>query len=178
MKINELHSLAGKGDRAAEEALFRNLSESFRLFVNQRIWNHLDAEEIVQDALVTISVKYKEIDFDISFAAWAYKILHNKILQYYRTKRCHQSKFAQTDDDAVQAAIPPPNLDLKMRLLLCLKKLNLSNRRYARILNLCYHGYSSEEICHKMNVSRNNVYILLSRARSQLSYCLESGDMT
>ena len=177
MTINDLYANARNGDRGAVEKLFKGLSESFRIFVQQRIWNKQDSEEIVQDTLTAIAAKYEGIDFEISFAAWAYKVLENKILHYYRTKRCRDSKFAQTENGESLAVSHATNPDLKRSLLGCLKKISGVNRRHARILNLRYQGFSTEEICGKLEVSRNNVYILLSRARSMLKLCLEKGDI-
>ena len=68
--INKLHSQLCSGDNTAEERLFSTLSERFKLFARQRVRNEQDAEEIVQDALTTIARRYKEIDFQTSFAAW------------------------------------------------------------------------------------------------------------
>lgn len=177
MTINQLHNLAVCGGEGAEERLFQSLSESFRLFVQQRIWNRQDAEEIVQDALATIAGKYRGIDFETSFAAWAYKTLENKILHYYRTKRCRESKFSQISNGDLQST--PVSIDpvIKRRLLDCFKKISEVNNRYARILNLRYQGYSTEEVCTRLNATRNTVYILLTRARSMLKFCLEHGEI-
>ena len=65
----------------------------------------------------------------------------------------------------------------KRRLLDCLKKVNQTNTRHARILNLHYQGYTVTDICGKFKITRNNVYIILSRARLMLKVCLEKGDV-
>jgi RNA polymerase sigma factor (sigma-70 family) len=178
LTINKLHDLAREGDHTAEGRLFNSLSESFRLFVQHRIWNKQDSEEIIQDALAAIAAKYRGIDFNISFAAWAYKVLENKILHYYRSKRCRESRFAQTEDGEDRAVSQAANPDLKRHLMECFKKIGQVNRRHARILNLRYQGFSTDEICERLGVTRNNVYILLSRARSLLKLCLEEGDIS
>ena len=178
MTINDLYSLARDGSPGSEDKLFHGLGESFHIFVQQRIWNREDCEEIVQETLAAIAAKYREINFEISFAAWAYKVLENKILHYYRTKRCRESKFTPGDDEQERAASPATNPDLKRRLLDCLRKISGVNRRHARILNFCYQGFSTDEVCERLGVSRNNVYILLSRARSMLKLCLNEGDIS
>jgi DNA-directed RNA polymerase specialized sigma24 family protein len=40
-----------------------------------------------------------------------------------------------------------------------------------------YQGYNTEEICEKMGLSRNGIYILLSRARKMLENCLKTGEI-
>ena len=86
MNINELHKRIGAGDPEAEERLFESLSARFRMFARQRVKDKEDAEEIVQDALTTIVQKYRGIEFETSFAAWAHKVLEYKILDHFRAR--------------------------------------------------------------------------------------------
>ena len=50
--------------KSEEDKLFRKLYESFLHILEQRVWNAQDAEEITQDILVTVSARYKEINFE------------------------------------------------------------------------------------------------------------------
>ena len=177
MNINELYDIARNGDRDSENQLFKSLTESFRLFTQQRIWNEQDAEEIVQDTLVTVAEKYGDIQFEVSFAAWAYRVLENKILNYYRGKHYQESRFSWAQDGSQERSSGVSDPFLKRQLLDCLEKINRVHPRHARILNLRYQGYSADEVCEKLAISRNNLYILLCRARSMLKLCLEKGDI-
>jgi len=174
LDINSLYNIARYGDKGAEEQLFQKLSERFFIFVQHRIWNEQDCEEIVQETLMTIKEKYEDEKLEKSFTAWAYGVLENKILHFLRSKRYHESKFLQTTDFN-----PARHLDsdpgFKRQLLDCLRKISIKNIRHARILNMHYQGYSIDEICGKFELTRNGVYILLSRARSLLKLCLEKG---
>jgi RNA polymerase sigma factor (sigma-70 family) len=177
LNINQLYSEARGGDEGARKRLFRELSESFGLFVQHRIWDEEDSREVVQDALMTISDKYTEIEFETSFAAWAYRVLENKMLQYYRTKGIRAEKIARMPDNEVGFRSWNPDPELKRRLLDCLRKVSGVYIRHARILNLHYQGYTVTEICERLKLTRNNAYILLSRARAMLKLCLETGDI-
>lgn len=176
VNINGLYNNARKGDRGAEERLFSKLYESFNLFVQQRIWNRQDCEEIVQDTLMAIKDKYGNMHFETSFAAWAYKVLENKILYFLRSKRYHENKYLR-DSDFKQPRQFYSDPTFKSRLLDCLKKVSAKNMRQARILNMHYQGFSVDEICEKLRLTRNGMYIHLSRARSLLKLCLEKGDL-
>ena len=173
MNINELYESMRSGSPAAEDTLFQKMSEIFRLFLQQRIWNKDDVEEVLQETLMTVAKKHRGIEFESSFAAWAYRVLENKILDYYRAKGSHEVRFAVMSDS--QEGLAPENPDpmLKKRLLDCLRKICGINIRHARILNLRYQGFTVEEICNKLGVNTNNLYILLSRARTMLRLCLE-----
>jgi len=175
LNINALQNLARLGDRATEEQLFQRLTESFRVFVQQRIQSQEDGEEIVQEALITIAEKYREIDFTTSFAAWAYRVLENKLLDYYRTKQRRESRITTRADGDATGSSWNPDPEFKRRLLNCLQSVAAANHRHAQILHLHYQGYSAAEVCAKLSLTKNAAYILLSRARAMLKSCLEEG---
>ncbi len=139
--------------------------------------NSQDCEEIVQDALTTIAEKYRQVQIESSFAGWAYKVLNNKVLDYYKSKRVRSARTTPlevAEPDLIGAATDP---QLKTRLLDCLRKIHGANSFHARALNLHYQGYNTEEICAKLGIASNNFYVMLSRARTMLRVCLEKGDI-
>jgi RNA polymerase sigma factor (sigma-70 family) len=137
----------------------------------------LDAEEVVQNSLMVVARKYRGINFETSFAAWAHKVLSNEILKYYRAKSYRQDMFMSSIEGNDTAASWDPNPEIKRRLLDCMKKLCETNSRYARTLNLKYQGYGAEDICRKLKMTANHFYVALSRARSMLKHCLEKGEI-
>lgn len=177
LNINTLHSQASQGDSGAEEKLFELLTARFRYFAQLKIRERQDVEEIVQDALMTILKKYRDIDFNVSFSAWAHKVLSNKILDFHKIKTGHRSKLEDIIQTGKHSA--PLNQDnaLEKDLLHCLKQINAAYKRHARVLNLRYQGYKVAEICSKLKVTRTNLYSILSRARTMLETCLEKGDI-
>ena len=178
-EINILHADACAGNRAREEELFQFLRARFLFFVRQRIRDEIDVEEIVQDALLVIFREYRKMSFDISFAAWSYRVVEHRILALLKTRKREADRSSRPADGLDSLEQKPLNLDpkLKRRLLDCLQKIARNNRRYTRILNLHYQGYTTAEICAKMQLAPSNFYAILSRARSLLDYCLEKGDI-
>lgn len=178
-QLNILHQHAQGGDRQAREQLFRLLSARFGIFVRHRVWEPADADDIVQDALLAIGRDYGEMTFQSSFAAWAYKVLDNRILAYIQKKKRQAGTMslstANDSDGHTTATTADPGL--KVQLLRCLRKISRANVRYARTLNFSYQGFSVEEICRRMALKPNTLYSLLSRARSMLEICLEKGDI-
>ena len=177
--INALYSAASRGDHQAEERLFEGLSARFRLFVRQRIRNQADAEEVVQETLMTIYKEYRSVEYTKSFSAWAYKVLDNRILGcMQKRKRENGRTEAGANRDGVQTGASDSSTPgLKQRLLECLQKIGSRNVRYARILNLHYQGYETDEICTRLSLKPETFYSILSRARSLLESCLEKGDV-
>lgn len=175
--INTLYQQVSAGDSTAAEQLFCLLGVSFRLFVRHRVMNSQDCEEIVQDALTTIAEKYRIVQIESSFGGWAYKVLNNKVLDYYKSKRVRAARttpLEAAEADSIGAATDP---QLRTRLLDCLRKIHGANSFHARALNLHYQGYSTEEICAKLGIASNNFYVMLSRARTMLRVCIEKGDI-
>jgi RNA polymerase sigma factor (sigma-70 family) len=177
LNINTLHSQASQGDQTAEEALFKLLTARFRYFAQHKIRERQDVEEIVQDALMTILKKYQSIDFKTSFSTWAHRVLINKILDFHKTKSGHLKKLEEIYKTGDSSSLWNKDNSLEQGLLDCLKQINAAYRRHARVLNLHYQGFKVEEICSKLQVTRTNLYSILSRARAMLETCLEKGDI-
>ena len=173
--LNDLHRAACSGDRDAENLLMGHLTVSFRLFAQHRIWHVEDAEEVVQEALVTILSKYKGLEIETSFAGWAYRVLQNKILDFVKKKSSRRRLDEANATDLSTDAYVCPDPRLRARLIECFRKIHQANSRHARVLNLHYQGYSAAEVCRRLRVTENNLYVLLSRARRALELCLKKG---
>lgn len=173
MDINSLVKKAQSGDKIAEDALFQELRDRFCFFLRHRITNEADREEIVQDVLTKIFEKYREIEFEIGIAPWAYKILENKIFDYLRGKKSRGNRFVSDTFDYQTAGKPDKNPILENKLLACIREVSMANKRYARILVLHYQGYKFDEICEKLKINIDNCYTILSRARKMLQRCMK-----
>ena len=177
MDIDKSYLAARNGDKRAEEQLFQFLTARFRLFVQRKIWNQGDGEELMQEALMTVFDKYRNVEQIDNISAWSHKVLNNKILNYFKTKALHEGKLEELKQKAIVDNPVAPDSSLEIQLLDCLKKISAINNRHARILNFHHHGYSVTEICEKLALTRNNMYSVLFRARSMLELCLEKGDI-
>jgi RNA polymerase sigma factor (sigma-70 family) len=173
LDINEAFQRAKKGDQAVEEQLFEQLVVSFRAIVQRRIWDRMDGEDVVQQALITVLGKYKTAEIATNFAAWAHKVLNNKIMDHIKMKQLRGLKMEEYigQQETLMVRIPDPGL--KARIKGCLARVNRSHKQYARILNLHFQGYSTEEICSALGITPNNFYVSLSRARTMLEACLK-----
>ena len=173
--INDLYSRLINGDTSAENELFQKLTVSFGLFVEQRIQDESDAQEVVQDSLMVIARKLKNLEISTSFSAWAYKTLQYELLHYYRSKGYRERTFVHTDELNQMTGTYELDPKFRIKLLDCLKQLSQTQLRYAQALTLRFQGYSPAEIARKLDISSNNFYVTLSRARSLLKDCLNTG---
>jgi len=177
LELNELFREAVNGDVPSEEDLFRRLGVSFHVIAQHKIWDKSDAQEVVQIALITVAQKYRSLDADTSFAGWACKVLNNKVLDYIKSRKTAKGRAVEVQIDCSNVSVDDPDPILKSKLLECLKKIGRANKYHARILNLYYQGYTTKEICERLEFKPNNLYVRLSRARSLLELCLEKGDV-
>jgi RNA polymerase sigma-70 factor (ECF subfamily) len=175
VNIESLYRRAREGNKAAEAQLFQYLSDRFQLFVQQRVQNTEDSRDIVQQTLLSIAEKHRQIDFRTSFAGWAHRVLEYKILDYFKAKRARQKHLERLPDGSQYSRTIDLDPTVKQHMLECLRKVAQANGRFARALNLHYQGYDSDEICEKLKLKKAYFYVVLSRARSMLEDCLRSG---
>jgi RNA polymerase sigma-70 factor (ECF subfamily) len=175
--IDELYTRAKAGDKAARDRLYERLLVSFRVIVRQRMWGDEDAEDVAQDALMAVIGQYDEIRIESSFAAWAYRVLSNKIVDHFKLKKIRAGKMEQLGQKRSQMPLREPDPLLKVRIKACFAKINELHRQHARILSLHFQGYATDEICLRLGITRTNCYVSLSRARAMLEKCLSQEEM-
>jgi len=170
--VDELYIRAKGGDKAARDRLFDLLLVSFRVIVRHRMWGDRSAEDVAQDALMAVVGEYDRILIKSSFTAWAYQVLNNKIVDHFRLKRIRAEKMEFLGQQRAEAEVYGPNPMLKIRIKKCFSMINRVHKQHARILNLHFQGYSTDDICRRMKITRNACYTSLSRARAMLRECL------
>ena len=168
-----MYEAALTGNESAEKRLFQTLAVRFRLLVSHDIWSTDDIDDIVQDALVTVSEKFRGIQIERSFAAWANQVLDYVIKNHWRKRKMKEKTFHITEDIGALGQTWSPNPSMERALSFCLKELARTNRRFARTLSLNYQGFGTDEICDRLGINSANLYVIVSRARSLLKACLE-----
>lgn len=175
MKINELYKSALSGNQDDINRLYQTLSARFRLFMRHRVSNEEDAEDIIQEALMIIVKEFSGIKINTSFSAWAYKVLDNKFMAFLQKKGRRSAKENNINEQVLANISDKKNFDheLRRKIIGCMQKLVDYNPRGARIINLYHQGFTTDEICEKLNIGASNYYSILSRTRSQLEKCLK-----
>ena len=175
--MTELYELAVRGDPPSRQELHRQLYVSFRILARHRIRDWNDAEEAVQAAMVKVTSNMDQVADPQRFPAWAHMILRNEIIDYYRGSQTRRVREVELGGDESPHNFQFVDPDLKMKLKECLKKVNAVFSKHARILNLRYQGYGTQEICARLEITPNNLHVILSRARTLLKNCLETGEI-
>jgi RNA polymerase sigma factor (sigma-70 family) len=174
LNIDDLYEAARSGGKTAENKLFRILAVRLNVFAYRKIRDQETARELVQSTVMKLVEHFREMEFEVSFSAWAYKVLRNDIMNYWKKRQKHKERLNHlSQQQETPFRVPDPALEL--RVIECLKKLIRQNRNFARVLNLKYQGYDSEEIKCRLNITSSNLYVMLHRARLTMKACLEKG---
>jgi len=172
--LEKIVSKALDGDSDAEMELFQSLRVRFIYLAKKRLLKSEDAEDIAQEACLTVLEKYRTADFHGNFTPWALKILRNKIGNHLQSKSVQVDREANRWDKRLSSGntTRPADVDLIRAVVGCLRKLIVAFPRYARALNLAHQGYGTDEICRRLGIKSNNLYVILNRGRSFLKDCL------
>ena len=166
-----------EGDEKAEKQIFEYLFVRFRVFAKRIVRERQDAEDIAQEACITVLEKYKTQSFTTGFESWAYGVLRMKIGNHLQKKKNRRISHYSDAVDAGKTGYSSsnPDEDLHLRISDCARKIITTYPRYARVLNLIYQGFKVEEICERLETAPNNLYVILNRGRSIMKQCLETG---
>ncbi|MDO4450612.1 MAG: sigma-70 family RNA polymerase sigma factor [Moraxella sp.] len=189
---NNLHHFDKDGMEEIYESMFS--------FAYNQLDNEQHAKDVVQDALVN-ALKYADsFQGKSTFKTWVFAILKNKIADFIRQNKryTHLSQINDEYDDEMflatlfdeighwQQGVSPNAFDDSWQN----PHHNAENNEFWQVLEIClenlpkeqaraflmkeYIELGSDEICQNLNITRQNLYVLLYRARLRLQMCLSA----
>jgi len=161
-------------------------------FALMRTNNVLDAEDLLQETLLSALKNVESYRGEISEKNWLYFILKNKLIDYYRKKSKslmaelpsliekeydeffddigHWKKEAYPQEFSVSFESSAES-ELKNWIEKCLERLNELQRM---IFSLKYiDDKDSQEICKELEITSSNYWVIIHRAKLNLRKCLE-----
>ena len=176
-----IEALRRRDPRAAERLLQAYGDRAYRLAV--RITRaREDAEEVVQDALLTVVRKIDSFRGDAAFGSWLYRIVANAAYQKIRGRRRHQAEISsdaipgllsesardvgRPGDWSVAVDNPARQTEVRAALTEAIDELPIHYRTIFVLRDL--HGLSHDEIGRQLSLSAANVKTRIHRARSLL----------
>lgn len=152
------------------------------------------AEDLVQETFLSAFKAIDGFNFDSQPKTWLFRILNNKIIDYYRKKA--RSIESPTEDEILSRKATDnlfdskehwnttttfgsweeeehllDNLDFNNVLANCISKLPVKWR--GAIESKYQSDKSAAEICKELNITSSNYWQLIHRAKLQLKICLE-----
>ncbi len=153
------------------EDLFLKLRARLLKLAELKINRREDAEDVVQEVMSVVVERYSSMQFEKGYVYWAFAILRNKILRYYRDKM-YAGKLAETVRNAPveqdSAENPEANYidkELELHLSESLRQIDGNCRK---VLLSLLDGRSREEIAKQHNLSLDALYSRVSRCKKRL----------
>lgn len=176
-----VEALRRQDPRAAERLLQAYGDRAYRLAV--RITRaREDAEEVVQDALLTVVRKIDSFRGDAAFGSWLYRIVANAAYQKIRGRRRRQAEISsdaipgllsesardagRSGDWSVAVEDPARQTEVRTALTEAIDELPIHYRTIFVLRDL--NGLSHDEIGRQLSLSAANVKTRIHRARSLL----------
>lgn len=158
-------------DPKAQELLYRKLAPKLFGVCLKYCSCKSTAEDLFQEALITVFTKINQYKNKGSFEGWAKRITINTILQYFKTQKFYEpiaeEKITDTYDEF---EIDQSNLDLNY-LLNTIQELP---SQYRLVFNLyVLDGFSHQEISESLNITIGTSKSNLSRAKQLLRKKIE-----
>lgn len=147
-----------------------------RAYARTLLPSWLSVDDALQEAGLVMWEKYAELQSEDGFLPWAKVIVRFKCLRLIDASRkqkpiLSEAAIAQLADDA--AAMEQGDYEaLRQALDSCLGQISAAHRELV-LAPYCEHGKITE-IAAQMGRSRNSLYKLLARLRTELGSCVES----
>jgi RNA polymerase sigma factor (sigma-70 family) len=143
----------------------------FLAFLNRRVRNSHDAEEILQAALARL-VERDPLVAEETVTAWFYRVLHNAVADFYRRQAAASKALDRWQEDHVRVT---DDDDLKRTVCACVGELIPTLKpEYAELLaRVELGGESLQAAAKSLELTPNNGSVRLHRARIALKKRLE-----
>ncbi len=145
-------------------------NKAFSLLVRM-LKNEMEAEEVLQDCFLKAFKSLGSFRYEAKFSTWFYKIVYNTALtRLSAKKRKTENDMTSIDDLRNLRSTSDYRITEKENISEFIHEIiEKLPANYASVINMFYmDNMSCEEISETMNVSVNNVKVMLHRSRNVL----------
>ena len=161
MSLKELIDKCKKGDRKAQEQLYRQYSNILFGICLKYSRNKTEAEDSLHDSFMTIFEKIGQYKSKGSFEGWIKRITINTVLQKYR-----KEEYLKVVSDNLEEEVEVESVYSDIGLQTLLKYIQELPNKYRMTFNLyVLDGYSHKEISSMLGTSPGTSKSNLARAR-------------
>jgi RNA polymerase sigma-70 factor (ECF subfamily) len=175
--------LAQQGDSAAFEALYQRHSRRVYALCLRMAGNTTEAEDLTQDAFLTIFRKIQSFRGESAFSTWVHRLTVNIVLMRFRKKRVGEESLDEVGGPGDRDQGAPLELgERDLRLSGLIDRVNLE-RAIDQLAPGCKKmfilhdvaGYRHEEVAEIAGCSVGNSKSQVHKARSRLRQILREG---
>lgn len=172
-KITNNEDERDRGQRFMQE--YSRIQRRLYGFIVSLVPDFSMADDIVQDTVSILWLKFDDYQPGTDFCAWAFKIARYRILYYRRLKIDMKNRFSDHTLETLSATAESTSGQMDDRremLKRCLGKLKKEERE---ILHLRYEeGASIKHVADRINLNINTLYKMLSRIHVSLLQCIQT----
>ena len=148
------------------------------------------AQDLVQDTFFAGLKSMKNFKGEASERTWLISILKRKIIDHYRKINSNKGKAevrmnfnfdGEDEGDWIEQRVADPfdktaenkleNEELGLAIHNCINKLPAKQAEVFKMKTLL--GYDTETICNELGITASNLWVIIHRARTSLTACLE-----
>ena len=156
--------------------LMRRYETRLVLYIRRIIGvNNVDAEDILQEALVKVYYNLNDFDPQLKFSSWVYRITRNQAYDFIRKKQARPVNYFSPEDLAVIAGSGEWRKDNAGHdnEHLAVEALRVLPQKYREVLELKFlEGYDYREISDILQIPVGTVGTLINRAKKKMRAAL------
>lgn len=148
------------------EQIYIEYVDKVRRYVEWKIQNRQDAEDLVSSIFVKVYQNIKSFDEKkASISTWIYTITRNTVIDYFKTHKtvCELPEVLEYTEDGFEDILKKETLE---ELADALEQ--LEQRKRDLIILHYYSGYTLKQAAEKMQMSYANVKIIHAKALREL----------
>ncbi len=172
---SELVQLCIEKKRHGQHSLYLKYSDAMFNICSRMIVNTVEAEEILQDAFITIFDKIDGFSFQSTLGAWIKRIVINKCIDHLRLKK--QMWIELNDSVAAIPEVIEEKVEINAHIIN--DAISILPNGYRTVFTLyAIEGYDHEEIAQVLNISEQTSKSQYHRAKEKLkSTILSNGSI-
>jgi len=148
--------------------IYADFRKSLLAFIRGKVSSREDAEDILQDVFLKISLNLGKLSDDQKLISWMYSITRNSIIDYYRAGAKRNEVSTLVVRESILAGEPAP--DTTKGLDVCMTSLiSLLPKNYQEILiDAELNGVSQKDLAQKYGMAYPSMRSRVQRGRTKL----------
>lgn len=164
----ELLDACRKNDNKAQFEIYRLYAQPMYSVCVRMVNDKAEAEDILQEAFLKVFSKIKSYKQEVSFGAWAKRIVINTALDFLKRKKLLFEELDESRVDAEENDTLPEASSQKQveRIKECLAQLPDGYRVIATLV--LFEGYDHDEVAQILDISASTSRSQFARAKRKL----------
>lgn len=159
---------AQQGDKKAYNELLVTIADLLKGFFQKRLGTGGEADDLVQETLVSIHMSRHSYDSEKRFTPWLYAIARYRLADYWRQqlKRLQNEIADERDHEDKKDVMEKNSTSLHEKVVLALNTLPEKQRRVVHLMKVS--GFSIQETAQEMKMTEAAIKVTAHRAYKAL----------